>query len=113
MESIVYKQFKAFFDSLNVSANAFSKQIGLPQRTVNNYVTGDRSLSIDFIEAILAAFPELSAEWLLRGNGTMFLADTAKSTDEVAALRGELNGVYNALRILGISLQPQQKKAAV
>jgi hypothetical protein len=43
----------------------------------------------------------------------MFLADTAKPTDEVAALRGELNGVYNALRILGISLQPQQKKAAV
>ena len=116
MESIVYKQFKTFFDSLNVSANAFSKQIGLPQRTVNNYVTGDRSLSIDFIEAILAAFPELSAEWLLRGRGSMYGVDVSTSgqiDSEVLALRSELNGVYKTLQLLGISLQPQQKKAAV
>ena len=116
MESIVYKQFKTILDSLNVSANAFSKQIGLPQRTVNNYVTGDRSLSIDFIEAILAAFPELSAEWLLRGRGSMYGVDVSTSgqiDNEVLALRSELNGVYKTLQLLGISLQPQQKKAAV
>lgn len=116
MESIVYKQFKTFFDSLNVSVNAFSKQIGLPQRTVNNYITGDRSLSVDFIEATLAAFPELSAEWLLRGRGSMYGVDVSTSgqiDNEVLALRSELNGVYKTLQLLGISLQPQQKKAAV
>lgn len=114
MESIVYKQFRAFFDSLNISVNAFSKQIGLPQRTVNNYVTGERSLSIDLIEATLQAFPELSAEWLLRGRGHMYSEDVSTSgqTDsEVIALRSELNGVYKTLQLLGISLKPQQKTA--
>lgn len=114
MESIVYKQFRAFFDSLNISVNAFSKQIGLPQRTVNNYVTGERSLSIDLIEATLQAFPELSAEWLLRGRGLMYSKDVSTSgqTDkEVIALRSELNGVYKTLQLLGISLEPQQKTA--
>ena len=114
MESVVYKQFRAFFDSLNISVNAFSKQIGLPQRTVNNYVTGERSLSIDLIEATLQAFPELSAEWLLRGRGLMYSEDVSTSgqTDsEVIALRSELNGVYKTLQLLGISLKPQQKTA--
>lgn len=113
MESIIIQRIRQLLEARGESINAFAAAINMKQTTVNNYFLGKRSPSFELIDSILASIPELSAEWLLRGNGTMFLADAAKPTDEVAALRGELNGVYNALRILGISLQPQQKKAAV
>lgn len=50
---------------------SFSKIVGIPQVTLNNYVKGRRGVSYEVIEAILSAFPEVSAEWLLRGEGDM------------------------------------------
>lgn len=50
---------------------SFSKIVGIPQVTLNNYVKGRRGVSYEVIEAILSAFPEVSAEWLLRGEGNM------------------------------------------
>lgn len=43
---------------------AFSKLIGIHQVTLNNYILGKRKLSLEVIEAILKAFPDVSAEWL-------------------------------------------------
>lgn len=48
-------------------ATAFSKLIGIHQVTLNNYILGKRKLSLEVVEAVLNAFPEVSAEWLLRG----------------------------------------------
>lgn len=49
-------------------ASAFSKLIGIHQVTLNNYLLGKRKLSLEVIEAILKTFPDVSAEWLLRGD---------------------------------------------
>lgn len=46
---------------------AFSKLIGIHQVTLNNYILGKRKLSLEVIEAVLDTFPDVSAEWLLRG----------------------------------------------
>lgn len=46
---------------------AFSKLIGIHQVTLNNYILGKRKLSLEVIEAVLNTFPDVSAEWLLRG----------------------------------------------
>lgn len=48
-------------------ATAFSKLIGIHQVTLNNYILGKRKLSLEVVEAVLNAFPDVSAEWLLRG----------------------------------------------
>ena len=48
-------------------ATAFSKLIGIHQVTLNNYILGKRKLSLEVIEAVLNTFPDVSAEWLLRG----------------------------------------------
>ena len=46
---------------------SFAKAIGVEQVTLSRYLNGSRSLSLDVIEAILRTFPDISAEWLLRG----------------------------------------------
>ena len=48
-------------------ASNFSKLIGIHQVTLNNYILGKRKLSLEVIEAVLNTFPDVSAEWLLRG----------------------------------------------
>ena len=45
-----------------------------------DYMLGKRKLSLEIIEAILNAFPEISAEWLLRGTGNMILNEFSNST---------------------------------
>lgn len=47
--------------------SAFSELIGIHQVTLNNYLLGKRKLSLEVVEAVLNTFPEVSAEWLLRG----------------------------------------------
>ena len=51
--------------------NAFAKKIGIPQVSLNNYTRGRRKLRLEVIEAVIQAFPNISAEWLLRGEGDM------------------------------------------
>ena len=46
---------------------SFAKAIGVEQVTLSRQLNGQRGLSFDVIEAILKAFPDVSAEWLIRG----------------------------------------------
>lgn len=39
---------------------------------MNPQLKGDRSLAANIVEKILTAFPDVSAEWLMRGVGTMY-----------------------------------------
>lgn len=61
------------------SERDFAMKIGVNQVTLNNYTANKRKLSLEIIEAILNAFPEISAEWLLRGTGAIMLNETSDS----------------------------------
>ena len=53
----------------------FALQTGIKQQTLNNYTTRKRSVRLDAVISILSAYPDVSAEWLLRGKGEMILSD--------------------------------------
>ena len=59
---------------------SFAKAIGVEQVTLSRYLNGSRSLSLDVIEAILRTFPDISAEWLLRGEGINVSSDKQSKT---------------------------------
>ncbi len=65
-------RIKSLLDYLQINENAFSNIIGISQRTLNYYINGKRKPSFELIEKILNAYPDLSAEWLLRGEGDMY-----------------------------------------
>lgn len=56
------------------SAVRFAAKIQISPPTLENYLQGRRKISLALVEAILRAFPDVSAEWLLRGQGEMFKA---------------------------------------
>jgi len=72
MEEIVTQRVNEFREKEGLSIRAFALKIGMLQETLNKQLKEDgRGVSISTIVLILAAYPDLSAEWLLRGEGEM------------------------------------------
>ena len=56
-----------------ISVRAMAARIGMPQQNLNNQINRDIALSLKTLILIMSQFPNVSAEWLLRGKGNMFL----------------------------------------
>ena len=69
------QKIKEIIDFYRLSGPKFAVKIGISPNTLNNYLQGKNKISLALIEAILTAFPEVSAEWLMRGKGQMIQGD--------------------------------------
>lgn len=85
-------RIKQLQDVLGVSENELAQRLGMSQSTLNSYTLGKRKPSYDLAESILATFVDVSAEWLMRGEGSMYISDipTDSDTDEVLDLKAEI-----------------------
>ncbi len=79
----VFNRLVTFKDSSGMSLNAFSARIGMDQSTLHYQFHGRRALSLDTILNTVAAYKELSTEWLLRGQGEM-ITPKPQPDEEVA-----------------------------
>lgn len=71
METTVPQRIKEYLSAKRISVNSLSKSLNLTQTTLSRQFNGSVTLSIDAVIALLEHFPELSAEWLLRGTEPM------------------------------------------
>ena len=89
MENAMLERLRGVRASKAKSVNNFAKLIGMSQTTVNGIMLGSRGVSVDIIIAVLTAFPDISAEWLMRGEGEMLrseeVAQNALISDETIA----------------------------
>lgn len=85
MEAIIYQRVKLVLEDKSISVNALSKQINVAQATLNPQLRGDRTLAANIVEKILTAFPDVSAEWLMRGIGTMYSNQDADDSSYMVA----------------------------
>lgn len=72
MESVINQRIKSVLEDRQISISAFSKMIGMQQVTCNRQIRGDQAVSLGLIEGFLEKFDDISAEWLLRGEGSMY-----------------------------------------
>lgn len=85
MEATIYQRVKLVLGDKSISVNALSKQINVAQATLNPQLRGDRTLAANIVEKILTAFPDVSAEWLMRGVGTMYSNQDADDSSYMVA----------------------------
>ena len=113
MEEFVYQRIKDVIENNGVSITKLSSELGLSQTTLNRQVTGVSALSSSVIEAILTYFPNLSAEWLLRGKGEMYLqtqdSKSDESADDAEELRKEILRLQGEIRALERLIQGEKK----
>lgn len=71
MEVTVIQRVAYVLVDSKLSKAAFAKTIGMDATTFWRQLKGEQALSAKLIEGVLKAYPDISAEWLLRGIGTM------------------------------------------
>lgn len=64
-----------------LSVRAFAIKCGVSQPTLDKQFKGLRGISIETMMSVLYAFPEISAEWLMRGTGDMFINQQPNSAE--------------------------------
>ena len=86
METTVYQRIKQYLDGNQISLNGLAKTLNMNQSTVLRQVKGEQTLSSTLVENFLNAYPDVSAEWLMRGDGARVLCKTAESIAEKTKL---------------------------
>lgn len=100
------ERVKQLIDCKSKSVREFSSMINVKQVTLNQQITGSRSLSLDVVTAILNSFEDVSAEWLMRGKGEMFLSDETENSTSSDNISGD---DIQRLRERIISLESENK----
>lgn len=81
------ERIKELISYLGISNRAFCIQCGIKDNTFTNQLNGKRELSLSTIISILSFREDVSAEWLLRGNGDMI--KSGNSISDANSLRME------------------------
>ena len=92
MKDGVLERVIAIVKENSKSENEFAKAIGMNQKTLNQQLKGDRSLSLDTILKIISSFDHINIEWLMTGKGDMLKdanTDIENLKEELAMLKGE------------------------
>lgn len=69
MEQTVLERLNGILDNSGKTKRCFANEIGMSATTVWRQLKGEQAVSLTLIQGFLSAFPEVSAEWLLRGEG--------------------------------------------
>ena len=91
MNSTLYSRLKEVVKYSSLSQNKFAIKADIDKGAISTMLSGSR-FGVDKLTKILNAFPEISAEWLLRNQGEMILRD-----EQNPATTEEIEGMYKEL----------------
>ncbi len=97
------KRINAVRDYYRLSGRALAGKIDLKYTTINNYLNGTKDPSAEFLVALKSTFTEVSADWLLAGEGTMLkpsepaIDELRKQLEEVKTEIAVKEGIINHL----------------
>jgi transcriptional regulator with XRE-family HTH domain len=105
MEHDMIERVIEFMKSRGLNPSSLSRGIGMPQKTVNNYLSGRRKLSLEFIAKLGGSFG-LNLDWLITGNGSaeVVVAEARESED------GKYETKYHALLEENRELSQENRK---
>ena len=108
---MVIERIKEFLEWKEISIATAEKLADIKQSTLSKAIKNGTAIGTDKLENFLEAFPNLSAEWLLRGKGDMeeiggefdqyaLMKDMQRTItrllDRIDELEGKKNSVQNA-----------------
>lgn len=67
------KRIELVIQSQNLSPSQFADRIGIQRSGLSHILSGRNNPSLDFVQKVLAAFPDLNPTWFLQGKGRMYV----------------------------------------
>lgn len=110
----IRERISEFIITQSLSVRAFANICGIHQATLDKQLKGLRDVSLDTVMKIASAYPNVSAEWLLRGEGPTSRTDiTNQSDDRLAKLMatiGEMQSIIEEKMQAITALQAENEK---
>ncbi|MBP3354123.1 MAG: hypothetical protein J6L02_05685 [Bacteroidales bacterium] len=72
---MILKRLKEYLDYKGISISAFEKSVGMSNASFSKQLNTGKTIGADKLENILTKYFDLSADWLLRGEGEMIIPD--------------------------------------
>lgn len=66
------KRIELIIQSQNLTPSQFADRIGIQRSGLSHILSGRNNPSLDFVQKVLAAFPDLNPNWFLQGEGRMY-----------------------------------------
>ena len=99
MHDIVTQRLNQFLVDKNITYKELSGMILMSEVSLCRKLAGSRALDLHTLISIVACFPDVSSEWLLRGKGGMYNSSSGISPDSFnAVLVEELKTENNLLK---------------
>ncbi|MDB5241410.1 MAG: hypothetical protein JWP57_2035 [Spirosoma sp.] len=90
-------RLQTVLSALGTTANAFGLQHGLNIQTLYNIAKGRRKPGFDILQAICKAEPRISAEYLLRGEGSPLrhpeIINPTFTADQLRSLQADIDAL--------------------
>ena len=67
------KRIELVIQSQNLTPSQFADRIGIQRSGLSHILSGRNNPSLDFVQKVLSAFPELNPAWFLQGKGRMYV----------------------------------------
>jgi len=74
----MYNRLKEWMESEDLKSSSFADKIGVNRATISHILSGRNKPSIDFLQKLLRAYPNLNSNWLITGIGYMHTKKEAK-----------------------------------
>lgn len=111
--SNINDRLKQFFHITDENPSEVERKCGLKSQTLRKAFDRDSNLQVDKIEAILSSYPDLSAEWLLRGCGDILKEDDdskTRNSNNLYSILGDNNNSNEVLLSLINQLAEKDKQ---
>ncbi len=83
-EKEIIGKMNDFWAQSGKSKAEMSRELGVDAGTFGNILNGNRGVSAGLLSKFLETYPSVSAEWLMRGVGSMFTADGHVGGENIA-----------------------------
>lgn len=67
------KRIELVMQSQNLAPSQFADKIGVQRSGLSHILSGRNNPSLDFVQKVLLAFPDLNPTWFLQGRGRMYV----------------------------------------
>ena len=76
----MHDRIKNWIESKRIKSSSFADKIGVNRATISHILSGRNKPSIDFLHKMISSFPDLNLNWIVSGEGFMYISDEGKES---------------------------------
>lgn len=105
-------RIKQLIDEKKLNISSFEKKIGAGMNSIGTLITKNSNISGVLLSKILVTYPEVNANWLILGKGTMYITYNVEKTEhsQVSESNYEYSRSCSSCKDKDLIIKLQQEK---